>query len=103
MNLTQAIDEINNLLDAYLTECMDEDTFRRSLANIPIALLQDKDSALSMIQPLVENDDMYDIVLKKHMVYPQYIGSFIPKEFWESKTNILAFMEYMIKFIFDYC
>lgn len=69
---------------------LDSDAFRNILSDIPNGFWMDAESALNMIQILVEDEDLYDMSLKEKVSFPEFIGTFLPETFWKNRDGILT-------------
>jgi hypothetical protein len=103
MNLSEALTFIDGLCESYINGSVDEKSFRESLEMIPAELWQDENSSLSMINVLVENVDLYDISIPKHMGFAEFICGFIPDSFWSNKAGIYGLMELVANYLSLHC
>ena len=82
---------------------LDSDAFRNILSDIPNAYWTDAESALNMIQILVEDEDLYDMSLGKNVSFPKFIGTFLPETFWKNRDGILRVTELIIDDLISWC
>lgn len=103
MDITEALNIINNNCDMYVSEEINDNEFRNVLGDISSSLWQNKDTSLSMIELLLDNEDLYDISLEKNQTYSQFICGFIPDVFWNNSDNILGLTQLMTDYSLEYC
>ena len=83
--LSAARSAITSACEQYVSDKIDEDSFRMVLADIPDELWEDEDTSLGMIAILIEDEKMYDRSLEKKKAFVEFICSFLPTVFWDNK------------------
>ena len=77
------MEELLNKLDGactqYLNGELDDAGFRAVIDEIPAELWQDKQSAMTIVKALVENEDLYDVSLRKRILFAKFICNLLPK------------------------
>ena len=74
----------------YRNEELDEGGFRKVIRKIPAILWQDKDLAMAMLRALVENEDLYEVSLRKHGVFAEFVCNFLPSTFWSQADYVVS-------------
>ena len=101
--MEELLQKIIEACAAYRFEELDDTGFQRVIDEIPAEVWQDKDAALAIVKELVENDDLYQVSLKKHSFFAEFICSLLPQSFRENPDYILATAEIVADFMAEYC
>ena len=90
MNLNEALIFIDGMCESYINGSVDVETFRESLETVPAELWQDNSSVIAMVRVLVENDDLYDMILETDFRFMEFVCNLLPKGFWSNKNSIIG-------------
>jgi hypothetical protein len=101
LNNTQTL--VAKACEQFVSGELDGEAFRNILSNIPNDFWLDAEAALSMIQILVEDEDLYDMSLQKKVSFPKFISSFLPQTFWKNRDGILRATELIIDDLISWC
>lgn len=91
-----ALGEIERACEAYVSGEIDDEGLRGVLVNLPAALWNDPDSLESMLNILLEDEDLYDVSLEKKYWFSEFIVDLLPTFFWEEQSNVLRATEIII-------
>ena len=87
----------------YVEGKIDDDGVRRVLAEIPVYLWTDPSDSVTMIQVLVEDEDMYDISLERNVCFAKFVYGFLPTAFWGSKESVIRVVELIVDDLIAWC
>ena len=71
--MEELLQKIIEACAAYYLEELDDASFQRVIDEIPAEVWQDKDAALEVVKELVENEDLYEVSLKKRELFAEFI------------------------------
>ena len=101
LNNTQTL--VAKACEQFVSGELDGEAFRNILSNIPNDFWLDAEAALSMIQILVEDEDLYDMSLEKKVSFPKRIATLLPKAFWSNRDGILKVTELIVDDLISWC
>jgi hypothetical protein len=100
------MEELLNKLDGactqYLNGELDDAGFRAVIDEIPAELWQDKQSAMTIVKALVENEDLYDASVEKRMCFAGFICNLLPRTVREKPDYILGIAEIIADFMGEF-
>jgi hypothetical protein len=100
------MEELLNKLDGactqYLNGELDDAGFRAVIDEIPAELWQDKQSAMTIVKALVENEDLYDASVEKWMCFAGFICNLLPRTVREKPDYILGIAEIIADFMGEF-
>ena len=67
--MEELLQRIIDACAAYYLEELDDAGFQKVVNEIPEKVWQDKDAALAIVKELVENEDLYEVSLKKRELF----------------------------------
>jgi hypothetical protein len=84
---------------AYYLEELDDAGFQKVIDEIPAKVWQDKDDALEIVKELVENEDLYEVSLKKRKLFAEFVCSLLPQSVREKTDYILGIAQIIAEFM----
>ena len=84
---------------AYYLEELDDFGYQKVIDEIPTEVWQDKDAALAIVKELVENEDLYEVSLKKRELYAEFVCSLLPQSVREKPDYILGIAQIIAEFM----
>lgn len=97
---------LQRIVDAcaeYCSEELDDAGFQQVINAIPTEVWQDEESALAIVQTLVENEDLYEVSDQQGVPYVTFICGILPQCFRENADYILAAAKIIMDFMAEYC
>ena len=87
---------------AYYLEELDDAGFQKVINEIPEKVWLDKDDALAIVKALVENEDLYEVSLKKRELFAEFVCSLLPQSVREEPDYILGIAEIIAEFMGEF-
>ena len=87
---------------AYYLEELDDAGFQKVINEIPEKVWQDKDAALAIVKELVENEDLYEVSLKKRELFAEFVCNLLPQSVREKPDYILGIAEIIAEFMGEF-
>jgi hypothetical protein len=84
---------------AYYLEELDDAGFQKVIDEIPAKVWQDKDDALEIVKELVENEDLYEVSLKKQKLFSEFVCSLLPQSVREKTDYVLGIAQIIAEFM----
>lgn len=97
--MEELLQKIQQACAQYLSEELDDAGFQKVIDEIPKEIWQEKDAALEIVKSLVENEDLYEVSLKKPGIYAAFICRLLPKGFFENPDYVLGTAEIIADFM----
>ena len=102
-NMQELLLKIEEACSAYHSEELDDESFQNVINEIPEEVWSNKESALSIIQALVENKDLFELTEEQQENYAEFICNLLPQTVRENPDCILGTAEIIAKFMNAYC
>jgi hypothetical protein len=99
MDMEELLQRIIDACAAYYLEELDDAGFQKVVNEIPEKVWQDKDAALAIVKELVENEDLYEVSLKKRELFAEFVCSLLPQSVREKPDYILGIAEIIAEFM----
>lgn len=99
MNMKELLQRIIDACAAYYLEELDDAGFQRVIEEIPAEVWQDRAAALEIVKELVENEDLYEVSLKKRKLFAEFVCSLLPRSVREDPDCILGIAEIIAAFM----
>jgi hypothetical protein len=97
--MEELLQKINEACAAYYSEELDDAGFQKVIDEIPAEVWQKKESALEIVKELVENEDLYEVSLKKPGIFAEFICRLLPHGFFEIPDYVLGTAEIIADFM----
>jgi hypothetical protein len=97
--MEELLQRINEACAAYYSEELDDAGFQKVIDEIPAEVWQKKESALEIVKELVENEDLYEVSLKKPGIFAEFICRLLPHGFFEIPDYVLGTAEIIADFM----
>ena len=97
------LNKINSSCGSYLLGELDDQGFLDVLSEIPKELWQDSKSALLIVKELSDNEDLYELSMRKDIEYSEFLCGILPENFWENGDNILGAAKIISDAMLEYC
>ena len=97
--MEELLQRIIDACAAYYLEELDDAGFQKVVNEIPEKVWQDKDAALAIVKELVENEDLYEVSLKKRELFAEFVCSLLPQSVREKPDYILGIAEIIAEFM----
>ena len=101
--MKELLQNIEAACTQYLSEELDDAGFQKVIDEIPMEIWQEKDSALTIVKTLVENEDLYEVSLKKPGIFAEFICRLLPQTFRENPDYVLSTAEIIADFMDENC
>lgn len=88
--MKELLQKLEESCTQYVNEELDDAGFRQVIDDIPAEVWQDQQSAMTIVKALVENEDLYEVSLRKRKGWAEFVCNLLPDSFWEIKENILG-------------
>lgn len=102
MDMEELLQRIIDACAAYYLEELDDAGFQKVVNEIPEKVWQDKDAALAIVKELVENEDLYEVSLKKRELFAEFVCSLLPQSVREKPDYILGIAEIIAEFMGEF-
>ena len=97
--MEELLQRIIDACAAYYLEELDDAGFQKVVNEIPEKVWQDKDAALAIVKELVENEDLYEVSLKKRELFAEFVCSLLPQSVRETPDDILGVAAIIAEFM----
>ena len=97
--MKELLQRINEACAAYYSEELDDAGFQKVIDEIPAKVWQDKDDALAIVKELVENEDLYEVSLKKRKLFSEFVCNLMPQSVREKTDYILGVAQIIAEFM----
>ncbi len=97
--MEELLQKIIDACAAYYLEELDDAGFQKIINEIPAEVWQDKDTALAIVKELVENEDLYEVSLKKRKLFAEFVCSILPQSVREKPDYIFGIAEIIADFM----
>lgn len=102
MDMEELLQRIEDACAAYYLDELDDAGFQKVINEIPEKVWQDKNDALVIVKELVENEDLYEVSLKKRELFAEFVCSLLPQSVREKPDYILGIAEIIAEFMGEF-
>ena len=100
--MEELLEKLEAACAAYYSKELDDVGFQNVIDTIPAELWQEKESALTIVKSLVENEDLYEVSFDTPWIYSEFICRMLPRSIFENPDYVLGIAEIIYDFFGEF-